>query len=535
MKKSFTRIAVLAAALTMTCANTFAQDETDYTSRIVNADLTATGGWKADGTKGIDGSGIVKCGNNAQFDFSQTITALPAGQYRLTASAAYRYSGSEQAEYDAIQAGTETKLATLYATVGEETVATPVMNRYDGASKTDYAEGSGSTQVNNLYVPNSSNAVKAWFQAGQYRNELEFTMPAEGNVTIGIAKSAQPEAGDYTVIGPWTLTRIGDAPDANLMEVVIDHERMATQGYTASVATVDFAEAKAFLGVDKLTTSMIRIENPDGELISDYAPFDGWFNTKGEAETWQDLNAEAVEADKAGICVKFFQAVENGSTFEVCDMNNADEVGKTYTVRWQLVNGEKAVRFVVNVTFVEFQQPIYKPEIIATVDVPATMKPAKEYEGATATFDAAAIAEALGLTTLADARAYIVNVTDGNFVDNFTDGWRNADGDAAKWGTSAAMVCVKVSDPASGIIDYLGAIDTSYAEGSTYTAKWGFVNDDEKAVVMNVNITFTDGITDAIQAPETASRPADVYNLQGQKLRHAAKGLNIVGGRKVIF
>ena len=171
----------------------------------------------------------------------------------------------------------------------------------------------------------------------------------------------------------------------------------------------------------------------------------------------------------------------------------------------------------------------------ATVDVPATMKPAKEYEGATATFDAAAIAEALGLTTLADARAYIVNVTDGNFVDNYTDGWRNADGDAAKWGTSAAMVCVKVSDPASGIIDYLGAIDTSYAEGSTYTAKWGFVNDDEKAVVMNVNITFTDGITDAIQAPETASRTADVYNLQGQKLRHAAKGLNIVGGRKVIF
>ena len=44
-----------------------------------------------------------------------------------------------------------------------------------------------------------------------------------------------------------------------------------------------------------------------------------------------------------------------------------------------------------------------------------------------------------------------------------------------------------------------------------------------------------DAITDAIQAPETASRTADVYNLQGQKLRHAAKGLNIVGGRKVIF
>ena len=184
--------------------------KTDYTEYIVNADLKGEGGFDATGTKGIDGSGIVKVGNNATFDFKQTIANLPAGKYKVTAQAAYRYSGSEQAEYDAIQAGTNTKLASLYATVGEKTVNTPVQNRYDGASETDLA-GNGAVQVNNLWVPNSSSAVQAWFNAGKYVNEVEFNLAEDGAVTIGIVKTAQPEAGDYTVLGPWTLTRLGDA------------------------------------------------------------------------------------------------------------------------------------------------------------------------------------------------------------------------------------------------------------------------------------------------------------------------------------
>jgi len=197
--------------------------KTDYTEFIINADLTnAEIGWDAAGTKTDDykeGAGIVKAGNNAQFDFKQTVEALPAGQYKLTAQAAYRYSGSEGDEYAAINAGTDTKLATLYAIVGKKTVSTKVQNRYDGASDTDYAAGNGSTTVNEKFVPNSSSAVKAWFAAGQYVNEVIFNLPADGDVTIGIVKTAQPEAGDYTVIGPWTLTRLGDAEEEPEPEV----------------------------------------------------------------------------------------------------------------------------------------------------------------------------------------------------------------------------------------------------------------------------------------------------------------------------
>ena len=195
--------------------------KTDYTDYIVNADLTntETKGWDETGTKNIDGSGIVKVGNASAFDFKQTIENLPAGKYKVTAQAAYRYGDSEQAEYEAMQTeNTITKFVQLYATVGTKTVSTLVQNRYDGASDTDLAS-EGAVLVNEKYVPNSSNAVKAWFAAGKYVNELEFNLPADGAVTIGINRVGTPTS-DYTVIGPWTLTRLGDAEEEPEPEII---------------------------------------------------------------------------------------------------------------------------------------------------------------------------------------------------------------------------------------------------------------------------------------------------------------------------
>ncbi len=190
---------------------------TDYTEFIINADLTGEGGFDATGTKGISG-GIVKVGNAAAFDFKQTIANLPAGKYKVTAQAAYRYGADEAAEAAAIAAETDTKLVQLYATVGEKTVSAKVQNRYDGASETDYANGNGSVTVNEKFVPNTSDAVKAWFDAGKYVNEVIFNLPADGAVTIGINRTGTPES-DYTVIGPWTLTRLGDAEEEPEPEV----------------------------------------------------------------------------------------------------------------------------------------------------------------------------------------------------------------------------------------------------------------------------------------------------------------------------
>ena len=190
----------------------------DYTSYIKNADLSdaSSTAWDTEGTKGYhkDVSGVVTAANNAVYDFKQTIEGLPAGKYKVSVQAAYRYGADEQAEADAyFNDAIETKFAKLYATVGKKTVDVLVKNRYDGATDTDWADGNGSVVVEGKPVPNSTAAVKAWFDAKQYTNELEFNLAEAGDVTIGIVKTAQPEAGDYTVIGPWTLTRLGDAEE----------------------------------------------------------------------------------------------------------------------------------------------------------------------------------------------------------------------------------------------------------------------------------------------------------------------------------
>ena len=185
-----------------------AVDPNDFTSAIVNADLSTGEAWNTDGTKGISG-GMVKVASESAFDFSQTIT-LPVGQYKMTAKAVYRYTGSEADEFAAIEAGTKTRLVNLYAETATYKYEADVMNRYDGASDTDYAAGNGSVTVNGKFVPNSSSAVQAWFNNGQYVNELVFNVQEEGQIKIGLTRTGSI-AGDYTNIGAWTLTRLGDA------------------------------------------------------------------------------------------------------------------------------------------------------------------------------------------------------------------------------------------------------------------------------------------------------------------------------------
>ncbi|MBO4451277.1 MAG: hypothetical protein J5770_02545 [Bacteroidaceae bacterium] len=113
------------------------------------------------------------------------------------------------------------------------------------------------------------------------------------------------------------------------------------------------------------------------------------------------------------------------------------------------------------------------------------------YSAKTETFDVAEVVNALGINNISDAAQYIVNVTTNEAVTNTTDGWRNAEGDAAGWGSSAGMVCVKIQNPESGIIDYIGCIDDTHVAGETYTAKWAFVAN-EKAAVIDVVITFVE-------------------------------------------
>ena len=296
-----------------------------------------------------------------------------------------------------------------------------------------------------------------------------------------------------------------DEPQVQTLDLAINIERMATQGYTAQECEVNLAEAKAFLGVEAITTDMLRVVNPDGTMIANYAPYDGWFNGEGVATSW---------GANTKINVKFFQAIPDGK-FTICDMNDADEVGKTYTVKWALEAGNKIVNYTINVKFIEYTKPLYKPEIVKTITIMHKELAETAYSEAepAPTFDVAEVCEALGIANISEAKPYIVNVTNGDFVENTTDGWRDAKGDAAPWGESANGFCLKLNDPASGAFDYTGAHDANFKAGSRYIAQWGLVAA-EKAVLLKVYVMFVNDLNDN----ELITEPESPYGFYGDEL-----------------
>ena len=304
----------------------------------------------------------------------------------------------------------------------------------------------------------------------------------------------------------------------------IEVERPIGMGYTTTTFDPVFTEALAYLEIEKETDAVLVGINADGSEEAAPGPggIDGWCDSDGNFVGWGQ--------DATKICVKFFPSVPQ---YEICDMNGADVVGATYTVKYGLKANDKMAVFAINVTFVEPEVKNF--DIVKTITVNHDEEEKTAYSGTTETFDPAEVAEALGLTSIADADQYIVNVTTGDFVLNTTDSWRDTNGDAASWGT-AGGVCVKINDPASGIIDYIGCFDDTHVAGEVYTAKWGFVNPDtNKAVVIDVVINFVSTVgINGVNAADLEN--ADIYTIGGVKMQKGAKlqkGLYIVNGKKM--
>ena len=285
------------------------------------------------------------------------------------------------------------------------------------------------------------------------------------------------------VLATTTFTAINQ-PVIEPLLVDINVDRYVGYGYTPTVAEVDFTDALEFLGVDEITTDMLSFVNPDLTTISyaDYmaANYDGWCDGEGKATNW---------GENTKICVKFFQALEDGK-YEICDMNGADEVGATYTVRWVANVDTKVVVFTTNVTFVE--APAVEITTVGTVETSV------EYETTDASYDEKIVAltdeqksticTSLGLNDISEGTLYGYNPTSEEFISTFAgyDGWRKADGDFANWtGTSAVPACVKYVEGS------LYCYNINGCDAQTINCYWAIVNDDMEAVLIKVAFTYT--------------------------------------------
>ncbi|MCQ2213316.1 MAG: hypothetical protein MJZ36_06740 [Bacteroidaceae bacterium] len=150
--------------------------------------------------------------NRAAFELNQTVKGLEPGRYLVTVHTYYRagYWDEEEAH---IANGENTHLTTLYAQTSADKYSTPVMNLTEGAVKeTELPENCGNTYTlsSGLRAPDGTSPTVAFFNAGYYLNKLEFVVPADGQVTIGLSKS-EVYPNDYEVVGEWRLYRLPDA------------------------------------------------------------------------------------------------------------------------------------------------------------------------------------------------------------------------------------------------------------------------------------------------------------------------------------
>lgn len=374
-------------------------------------------------------------------------------------------------------------------------------------------------------LPHSN--MEVWQNGGYVPNWKKdiysFDMIEGGDLTLKVALSFNTNYPNYYHaefgIGNMMLFKIGEVTEFTEQ---VDVERIVGQGYTAQAVTVDLAKAKSFLGVDELTTSMLRIINPDGSQISDYAGYDGWFNKEGTAEYW---------GNNAFCNVKFFQAIPNGE-YTICDMNNP-AVGDKFSCKWALTANDKTYIFQTNVTWVEappVELTVVDLGIVASVEYDSNEASYVEKTVSLTDEQVSAILGELGLTALNEATVAGYNPTTKELVSNYAgfDGWRDANGDFQNWtGNSTVPACVKYSD---GKTYY--CYNIAGCEPQTIKTYWAICND-TKAVLVEIDFIYT-SVVDGIGTISLSNTKAPVYNLNGQRMNGTRKGLNIVDGKKVM-
>ena len=120
---------------------------------------------------------------NMPFNFYQTIWGLPDGTYTLKMKGFYRPHGDSEGVIRDYQAGTNKTDALLYA----NEVNVPLKDMATGISDEllDYCGMQITLDGETVYVPNSMNDARAFFNAGYYENELSFNV-TNGEANIGV-------------------------------------------------------------------------------------------------------------------------------------------------------------------------------------------------------------------------------------------------------------------------------------------------------------------------------------------------------------
>jgi hypothetical protein len=199
---------------------------TDLTPLIANADFSkGSAAWETN-TSFTQANGQVAEFYNKNFDFHQTITNLPAGDYEVGVQSFFRNGGKEA--YAAHADGSESLDAVFYANEAE----TPVMSLYDNSI-------SRYTFSPYTYPDNVSQANEAFNTYGLYNNTIKLTLAKTGDITLGIRKDSWTSA-DWCCFDNFTLRYLGQLSGIrNVRDITTTDSR----AYTLTGRRVDLKTA----------------------------------------------------------------------------------------------------------------------------------------------------------------------------------------------------------------------------------------------------------------------------------------------------
>ena len=507
MKKTLLKSMLVAGMLALGMS---VQAKEDITSQYLkNADLsvdpatadngwTLGNGWRQDYQKAGDDTHVnvvefyAGWGNldHTEYSMKQTVK-LPAGDYRLAVNAFYRQGGNGN--------GTNNDMAWIFA--GEKK-----QNVYALASMSELSGYSGNSDL-----WRASNA----FSQGKYSNEFDFSLSSEQEIELGFEGTFDVKQ-SWVILGPVKLYKYTlDDYLADYRDKVKEAEALYEKPMNADV----LAALKAAVVEESTLTTSAAV------AAAIQALNEAIINANTSIVLYEDIKA----------AIEKLQAVDTAL--------NLDEMWAAYN------NGEFAT--------IDEVYPLFQKVVIATLGTAentdytkAIINPSFEWGNTIGwTFEPSSDS---GAKENSNA-TYTVSNADGNYVFNIW--WSGnlisqtivglpegtykltaliaTDADhQVQLNANDKSVAVDASADGKGVgVD--GSVEFEVTEGKAVIGAEGV--DQYWYKVDNFRLTYLNNVTVGIQTVNSDAKHSDaIYNLNGQQVEKAVKGLYIMNGKKVL-
>jgi len=378
-------------------------------------------------------------------------------------------------------------------------------------------------------------------ELAEYEARVADIMAKVENGTLegdGIAEMAKIAVASYEAKGAKELSVVEVGTE---IEVNQDYQPGADHGIS-----IDWEAIATTLGTEETNLKLYAVL-PDGTLDENYgvgsAGTDGWRDAQGNWASWNSADnlfyVQFKDTDPLALtgigCMRTAQPIKYVAAFKVVPADKVD--GSWVTLNVYLNVKEKEIDLTV-------------PANVSELTVAQTLKqkialPVGASYGAAANVDANldAILAALGETSLENVKIFAIQADgalDVSYGLGSSDGWRDAEGSWAQWGSETSQFYVK-SDFAreAGQLyeigchpDHSGAHLTGKVK---YTAAFAFVvggKTENKSVIYDVILSVGDELAPVAPTPKatdldvTGATPQYFYNVEGKGFLIGANNWN---------